>query len=155
MSYVRALRGLDIRWQLHQIRVAFRLWWWKATHVVGTPSERTSFMDFLDAWYGCHTPQGRLDLTRLLKSAAATMPAAGLPAKAQTLLRCCGVLQQVNGGSFYLSNEDASQLVGCGPERGRTALRRLTRAGLIEVIEVGSNYKGRASTSRGLFRTSG
>jgi hypothetical protein len=153
-AYTRALKGYEIGWEPHMARVAFKAWWRNARRIVGTKDERTSFLDFLDAWDVVEMPVGPLDVVRLRKAAEdEQLPetAAGLPELDRTLLAACYVLQRANdGGLFYLTYEDAGRLLGVAKATARRALLRLGKAisarpALLKRIEIGNNYQGKAS----------
>lgn len=151
-NYVRALKGLsDIKWDTYRAKVAFKVWWADAVHVVGTKDESLSLREFYSAWGKCKHPVNRLDSKRLLVTGSDVE----LPLRAEkysdnirALLRVCITLHRINGGVFFLSCEDAGKLIGVSKQAVQRFFHKLIKDGFLELVFRGSNSSGKASVYR-------
>jgi hypothetical protein len=120
--------------------------------VVGTKSERFSYLQFLDAWDRCVPQTSGLDLGRALREAL-NEPlhpnAAHYPERDQLLVRACAALSRYSAPDpFYLAGEDAGRLLGASEGTARRLFARMIRDGILRPVARGSNLTGLASTYR-------
>lgn len=156
LAYVRSIKGLMKQWTHNQLKRAFDMWWDKAVVHVQTKIKEVSWGDFQIAFAYCHSPQKALDTQRLAESSQEqSIPdcISHCGDKIKLLAKACKTLQQYNWPEpFYLSREDASEMLGVSWSRARDAINLLISKGLLSHVSSGNNLTGEASRYRWSYK---
>jgi hypothetical protein len=131
-----------------------RAWYDRARPFIKTVRFEATELAFYDAWTNADTP---LTDDQFLTWARAILDGPDpdwlggvfLPAAGKKLLRVCAALQQRAGETpFFLAARSAASAVGVDPTYANEVLKRLVKAGYLEVVEKGVYATGKATTWR-------